>query len=199
MPATQNLSPEYHSIGTFDLSNNPQAMLQLNILGFALFAAFTWVFYTLLNVLRPADAQNGLAIGFSGISGLVQIVLATLLMMLGMIVLHEATHGICFWYFTRSMPKFALKLTYAYAAAPTWYLPKNQYLVTALAPLVGLSVLGVLLMLVVPREAFVALLFFLVTNASGAVGDLWVVGWLLRQPQDCYANDRGDAVTVYVR
>jgi hypothetical protein len=168
-------------------------------LGFVLFVVFTWVFYALLNVLRPADAQYGLAIGFSSIGGLVQIVLATLLLMLAMIVIHEAAHGICFWYFTRSMPKFALKLTYAYAAAPTWYLPKNQYLVTALAPLVGLSLLGGLLMLVVPREAFVALLFFLVTNASGAVGDLWVVGWLQRQPQDCYANDRGDAVTLYIK
>lgn len=199
MPTTQNLPGEYHSVGTFDLSNNPQAMLQLNILGFALFAAFTWVFYTLLNVLRPADARDGLAIGFSGMGGLVQITLATLLLMAGMILIHEAVHGICFWYFTRSMPKFALKLTYAYAAAPTWYLPKKQYLVTALSPLVGLSVLGILLMLVVPREVFMALLFFLVTNASGAVGDLWVVGWLLRQPQDCYVNDRGDAVTLYIK
>jgi hypothetical protein len=199
MPATQNLPSDYHSVGTFDLRNNSKALLQLNILGFVLFVAFTWVFYTLLNLLRPAEAQDGLAIGFSGVSGLVQIVLATLLLMLVMIVIHEAAHGICFWYFTRSMPKFALKLTYAYAAAPTWYLPKNQYLVTALAPLVGLSVLGVLLMLVVPQEAFMALLFFLVTNASGAVGDLWVVGWLLRQPQNCYANDQGDAVTLYVK
>lgn len=199
MKPTQTLPYNYHSIGSFDLRNNPQKLLQLNILGFILFAVSAWLFSALLYALRPEEARFGLVLGFSGLGGIVQAILAIVVVTALMIVLHEAVHGVCFWIFTRTMPVFAFMGLYAYAAAPTWYLPKAQYLLVALAPLVVLSLLGVVLMLVMPTGGFIILLLFLVSNASGAVGDLWVAGWLLRQPYSCYANDRGDAVTLYLQ
>lgn len=198
MKPTQSLPAHYQSIGTFDLRNNSQALLRINILGFVLFALSAWIFGSALYVLRPDEAQAGLAIGFSQIGGVLHVLLAVVLVTVVMIVLHEAVHGFFFWLFTRSLPKFAFKGIYAYAAAPQWYLPKIQYLVVGLAPLVLLSLGGVALMLVVPQSYFIILLLFLVTNASGAIGDLWVVVWLVRQPGACYANDQGDAVELFV-
>jgi hypothetical protein len=199
MPATQTLPSDFHPIGTFDLKNNPQALLQLNILGFVLFAISAWVFWYALQAIRPDEARFGLTIGFSNLNGIIQAILAVIAVTAGMIVLHEAAHGLFFWLFTRSRPIFAFRVVYAYAAAPTWYIPKGQYLVVALAPLVLLSLLGVALMAILPSEWFMLLLLFLVSNASGAIGDLWVVGWLLRQSAPCYALDQGDAVTLYVQ
>jgi hypothetical protein len=198
MKPTQILPDNYRSIGSFDLRNNPQKLLQLNILGFVLFAASAWLFSALLFLLRPDEARIGLVLGFFDLGGIVQAILAVVAVTVAMIVLHEAVHGVGFWYFTRTMPKFAFKGVYAYAAAPDWFLPRGQYLLVALAPLVVLSLLGAALMLVVPPSGFIMLLLFLVSNASGAVGDLWVAAWLLRQPATCYANDRGDAVTLYL-
>lgn len=199
MSATQTLPPDFKAIGTFDLRNNPQALLQLNILGFVLFAVTAALFWYILQIVRPVEAQAGMAIGFSDLNGVLQIILAVIATTVVMIVLHEAAHGLFFWWFTRSRPKFAFRGTYAYACAPTWYIPKRQYLVVALAPLVLLSLLGVALMAVIPAEGFTLLLLFLVSNASGAIGDLWVVGWLLRQSAPTYALDEGDAVTLYVK
>ncbi len=199
MKPTQSLPNSYRSIGTFDVRNNSQTMVRLNILGFVLFAVSAWFFAVVLNVLRPEEAKNGLAVSFSNLGGILQSVLAVILATGAMIVLHEAVHGIFFWLFTRSIPKFAFKGLYAYAAAPQWYLPKRSYLVVALAPLVVLSLAGMALMLVVPSSWFIILLLFLVINASGAIGDLWVTAWLVRQPNTCYANDLGDAVTLYVQ
>ena len=199
MKPTQTLPDNYHPIGSFDLRNNPQKLLQLNILGLFLFAGTGWLFSALLFALRPEEARSGLVIGFSSLGGIVQAILVVVGLTALMIVMHEAVHGAFFWIFTRTLPKFAFKGVYAYAAAPAWYLPKTQYLLVALAPLVLLSLLGVALMLVVPAGGFIILLLFLVSNASGAVGDLWVVGWLLRQPNSCYANDQGDAVTLYLQ
>ena len=199
MPATQTLPPDFHSIGTFDLKNNPQALLQLNVLGFVLFAISAALFWYALQIIRPIEVQNGLTFSFSNMSGIVQAILAVIAITVFMIVLHEAAHGLFFWLFTRSRPKFAFRGAYAYAAAPTWYIPKGQYLVVALAPLVLLSLLGLALMAIIPAGGFILLLLFLVTNASGAIGDLWVVGWLLRQSAPCYALDKGDAVTLYVQ
>ena len=77
--------------------------------------------------------------------------------MLVMIVLHEGLHGLFFWLFTREKPKFAFKGFYAYAAMPDWYLPKKEYLITALAPLVGITLLGVLGLALLPGWADAAL------------------------------------------
>jgi hypothetical protein len=198
LSATQTLPENFHSIGTFDLKNNGPALLQLNVLGFVLFAISAAFFWYLLQLIRPHDAEKGLAIGFTNLNGVVSVLLAVIGMTIVMLILHEAAHGLFFWLFTHDRPKFAFRGAYAYAAAPAWYLPKRQYLLVALAPLVLLSLVGVALMAVIPPDGFTLLLFFLVSNASGAIGDLWVVGWLLRQTKPCYARDEGDAVTLYL-
>lgn len=197
MRATRSLPAHFQPAGTFDLRNNLRAMLQLNVFGLVLFFTSAWLFGALAFALRPAEAAIGLAVGFSDLGGFLQALIAVILVTAAMIVLHEAVHGVFFWWYTRAMPLFAFKGLYAYAAAPDWYLPKRQYLVVALAPLVLLSLAGVGLMAVIPSGGMLLLLLFLISNASGAVGDVWVAGWLLRQPAACYANDRGDAVTLY--
>jgi len=199
MKPTRNLPEAFHTVGSFDLRNNPKALLQLNLWGFVLFALSAWGFIAALYLLRPGEIRAGLVFGFSSLGHILQVVVVILVVTAVMIVVHEAVHGLFFWLFTHSVPRFAFKGVYAYAAAPDWYLPKYEYLVVALAPLVGLSAIGIGLMAVVPYTWFTVLLLFLVTNASGAIGDLWVAGWLLRQPDACYANDLGDAVTLYVQ
>jgi hypothetical protein len=58
-------------------------------------------------------------------------------------------------------PKFAFKVWYAYATAPGWYLPRNQYAVVAIAPLVVLSLLGIILFLAfVPAGLLTPVLLF---------------------------------------
>lgn len=195
--ATKTLPSGFESIGTFDLKDNTAALMQLNLFGFGLFAVSAWVFWAILDWMRPGESLSGLVVGFSSLSGIFQALGVVLLVTAVMIVLHEGVHGFFFWRFTGVRPHFGLRGAYAYAAAPDWYLPKRKYLVVALAPLVVLSLLGVALMAVIPPEGFILLILFLVSNASGAVGDIWVAVWLLRQPEPCFANDEGDAVTLY--
>ena len=96
------------------------------------------------------------------------------------------------------MPKFGFKGLYAYAAAPGWYFPRGQYLVIGLSPLVVLSVLGVLLMPIVPANLMLSLIAFVVMNATGAVGDIAVCTWLLFKPANLYTTDIGDIIDIYV-
>jgi hypothetical protein len=76
-------------------------------------------------------------------------------------------------------------------------MPRNQYAVVGLAPLVLMTLAGLALLPVIPVWAIPSLLFVVVTNAAGAVGDIAVVGWLLLQPRATLVNDIGDAVTLY--
>jgi len=186
----------YRTYARLDLTTSRKVLLIMNFAGLALLLFFGWFFVQVLSWLRPGEFS-----GYIQVSGGLPSLLRLLVLLVGttalMVLLHEGVHGLFFWLFTRSRPTFAFKGWYAYAAAPKWYIPRNQYLVVGLAPLLLISLLGVLLMRFEPAAWFLPTLFLLVMNASGAVGDILVTGWLLTRPGDCYAQDRGDAVTLF--
>lgn len=194
----------YRRYASVSLSTQKGLLLGLTVASTVLLLLCGWAFIQAVRRLRP-DAAGWLALvtftqsdgAFSaGISGayLIGAIIATPLV----VVLHEAVHGVMFWAFTRERPVFAFKIWYAYAAAPPGvYVPRNPYLVVALAPLVVLTVLGLLLALVLPPVALPTLVCFLTLNAAGAVGDMFVVIWLLRYPATTLVEDVGDTMTAY--
>jgi hypothetical protein len=113
-------------------------------------------------------------------------------------VLHELVHGAFFWLFTRSRPTFGFRVWYAYAAAPGWFFPRGQYLVITLAPLVLLSVLGLILLTIVPQEAaLLIILLAAIINAASAVGDTWVAFLIIRERRPIVIEDLGDGMNFY--
>jgi len=196
MRATQALPTNYKEIGIIDISNK-RTLILVNLLGFVLMVGFCALFYWLLYLMRPvqfnSDAMNHL---FGSRNVLVETIGLLVLVAL-MLILHEALHGVCFWVFTGSHPRFAFKGFYAYASIPGWYLPKVQYLVSALAPFLFITILGLVLLATLPATWFIPLLVVIVANAAGSVGDLVVAVWLLGRRKDVLAQDRGDAVTLF--
>jgi len=77
-------------------------------------------------------------------------VLAILLALVAVLLLHELVHGAFFWLITRSRPRFGLQITYAYAAAPDCYIPRNPYLVVGLSPLVLITLAGIVMLPLIP-------------------------------------------------
>lgn len=117
--------------------------------------------------------------------------------MIVMVPLHEGFHGLFFWLFSHVRPKYAFKLYYAFASAPGWYFPRWQYFFISLSPLIGITVLGLLGIRFLPEFFLLPLYFLLVLNASGAVGDLWVVVRLFAAPQATMIRDFGEAIEFY--
>ena len=188
--AIPQLPPKYVKTASIDLSKNPRLLLWLNLIGLVLFFLFGWFFLRLAAILRP-DSHN--LSGSLNLWLVIGILVATILTFL----LHELVHGLFFWIFTRSRPKFGFKGAYAFAAAPGWYLRQAPFLIVGLAPLVLISLAGLLLIPIIPNSLEIPLLFLLTVNASGAVGDLAVVIWLLRFPRQIFIMDHGDAITVF--
>jgi hypothetical protein len=114
-----------------------------------------------------------------------------------LIFLHEGVHGICFWLITGKRPIFAIGPGYAYAAAPGVYLMKRPYLVTALSPLVILTIVGMMAVLIIPEGLIFHAALIVVMNIAGAVGDLWVAGMLLSKSEPLLIQDSGDKVVVF--
>lgn len=189
----QTLPNDYRLIRDIDLSKDHLLMIKLNLIGLALFLGFAWLFAWLAGLIRPDLAGPRLWSGKIDLPALIGIGLAFGLIL----ILHEGVHGLFFWLFTGSRPVFGLKATYAYAAAPGWYLPRNRYLWVGLSPLVVISAAGLLLLPFLSAQWLLAWLLALTTNASGAIGDLYVVGWLLGQSRQVLVNDHGDGMRVY--
>jgi hypothetical protein len=195
----QTLPENYSPAGTLDLSKDNRALVLMNLLAVGILALSGYVFLVILIRLRPVDGAQALSYSITGAGGFLLALAYIAGLYAAVIVLHEAVHGIFFWIFTRTRPKFAFKIWYAYAAAPGWYLPRNLYALVAISPLVVLSLLGMLLFLFIPAWMLLPVFLFITFNASGAVGDIVVLFWLFSKPPSCLAHDQGDAVTLYIR
>jgi predicted metal-dependent HD superfamily phosphohydrolase len=184
----KELDSGYLYAGEVDVQNR-RVVLILNLIALVLLFGFGWLFWQLAAAIRPDLSSFGLGDGVQWLWLLLGIV--------GVLVLHELIHGLFFWLFTGERPKFGLHIFYAYAAAPSWYLPRNRFIIVGLAPFILITVAGLILLAVIALEAVNELLVVLTLNAAGSVGDLLVTGWLMTRPESTMINDRGQAITFY--
>ncbi len=196
MNAIKDLPTNYHHRKTLDLSGS-RTVLWLNLATIPLLFFFGWLFNRIIVYLRSFNPfQNGfwgLVSTFSG-WGLIVILVAVILML----VVHELIHGLFFWLFTRERPKFALRSGYAFAAAPEWYLPKAQYIIVGLSPLIVISVVCIVIASFVPASIAPYPLFIATFNAAGALGDMLVVAWVSKQTGSVLVRDLGDRFSSFV-
>ena len=172
-------------------------MIGLNLAAIPLLFIFGWLFERLTVYLRTNNPFPigilGFLITFSGWK-----VIALPLSIVIMVILHELIHGIFFWIYTRERPRFALKGGYAFAAAPGWYLPRNQYINVGLSPLIAITVITIFLAVFVAQPIVPYMLIIASFNAAGALGDMIVVAWVLRLPETTLVKDDGDTFSAYV-
>jgi hypothetical protein len=191
MKATRELPKDYQALHHIHLIHNRAMLIWLNLAGIALFFVFgVWFARTSMR-LRPDFWVDGAPV----IEG--NEIVAFLIAFFLMIVLHEGLHGAFFWLYSGTRPTFGIRWGYAYATAPNWYFPRNHYIVIAIAPLVFISIFGLLLMGSLPLLWLPALLFLLIFNGAGSTADLYAMVTCLFYPDDILINDKGDEFTIY--
>jgi hypothetical protein len=170
-------------------------MVVLGLGSLLAFVGFGFLFLLLAFLLSPSFPRNfRLVVNFQV---LVIVLLSIVVVSIVVIIVHEAVHGLFFWLFTKKHPVFGFKWAYAYAAAPEYYIPRDQFLVIGIAPLILISLVGLALFSVTPFVVTLILVLMLTINAAGAIGDLYVIGWLLTRPASLVIQDSGDSMTVY--
>jgi hypothetical protein len=193
--STKDLPQNYVKTAEVNLAANRGLALLMNILGLAGVLLSFWLLMALVGWLHPELASGTVDLSL-GKTILIQIAILIGLAAFNTIV-HELIHGAGFWLCTGERPVFALRLTYAYAAAPDWYIPKRHYWMIGLSPLVLIDVAAILLIWLAPEGLIMPAVIVAAFNTGGAVGDLWIVGRLLRTSSARLANDKGDGVTFY--
>ncbi|MBK8901129.1 MAG: DUF3267 domain-containing protein [Anaerolineaceae bacterium] len=191
LPATKTLPPAFTKFHSLDLTNR-KLIIAMNMVGLLLLFIFGWLFMGVAAFLNPEFFWLELRIFVATLT-----LPAFLLTVAVVVVLHELSHALFFWLFSRERPKIGFNLLYAYAAAPDWYFPRRQFVLIGLAPVLLLSLVGVVTLPLVDFFMAVRLILALTVNAAGAVGDFTAVIWALGQPADILLRDEGTAVTAY--
>ncbi len=190
MRATKTLPIDYFQHKTLDLSTT-RVVLWLNLAAIPLLFLYGWLFSRIIYYLRIANtAAKGAWDLLSAFSGLELITL--IVSILFMFVFHELIHGAFFWLFTGERPKFALKAGYAFASSPDWCLPRGQYILVGISPFLVISILSIIIAIFTPSSIVPYMIYIATFNAAGALGDMIVVFWVLRQSRHILVQDRGD-------
>ena len=123
----------------------------------------------------------------------------TALLVVAVIVLHELVHGAVIRYFGGDVSYgFGLAgfvMPYAYTTT-THRLSRGQFVVVALAPLVAITTVGFAVLVAVETPWLLVPLAF---NVSGAIGDVWMTGILLRYPRHVVVEDDATGLRIYGR
>jgi hypothetical protein len=145
------------------------------------------VFFALLDV-AAYSWQTHTSVSIKGGWGLLQWFVINIVSYILILPIHELVHAVVFilW---GGKPYFGTKMPYAlYCGARQQLFRRNQYLVVGLAPLVVITLAGIIFTLVSPTFASYTI-FAIVGNISGAAGDLWVAWRLLRKPHSVLVED----------
>ena len=204
--ATTTLPANYRRQATVDLSKSGMAVAGAIISGIVLLIAVGWLFVQFTDLVRPTALETS---GFRDILTLsndgggtftipYQLVIDWVVALVLVLLIHELVHGLFFWWFAGQRPTLGIKGLGVYVAAPAEVrFPRNQYLVVGIAPLLLLTLAGLLLVTIVPVVAVPILTLFVAFNAAGAAGDLLMVARLLSHSPDTLMQDDRSGVIVY--
>jgi fumarate reductase subunit C len=191
---TSTLPAGYKQRAAFAINfRNIRQLVIWNLVAGAVFVLVGWAIIAVSLYLRPEFGEG--IVSFA--SQPVIVIIANILALIISVALHEMVHGLLFWAYTRTPPVFGIDLTHAYAAAPGWYLPRGQFLVVTLAPLIFLTLIGFIGIAFVPPLLSLPLIFAITANVAGAVGDVAVAVWLIFKSHRILIEDIGQSIYVY--
>lgn len=180
-------------------AKNRLTIIILQVVGLIWAFIFGYFLYMVTKVIRPEWHWNIYDVFLLFNEWLVIVIFIAIGFLF--VWLHEITHGIFFLLFTGKKPKIAFSVFYASCAAPGWYLPTGSYLITTLAPFILLTMFGIIALKFVPLIFIPYLLFVLLLNGGGSIGDIWVAiktFWYSRR-YNLMITDWGSGCAIYTK
>lgn len=112
--------------------------------------------------------------------------------------IHESIHAAVFFFTHKQKPQIGIRGLIIFAAAPHKVLTKGEMIANGIAPFTVISLLGIVIMSLLPHN-FISWIFIpAVVNAAASGGDFMTIVWVLKQPKGSKFIDIGDATTAYI-
>jgi len=186
-------------ISKLDFRDNTQLMLAsygLRLIGAVVFSI---AFYLIVQQMYPYQAvslESLIMIKLEDLPDIVSIVLI-IIAVIGVLWLHEFIHASVFYIHTGASLRIGMRGPIIFASAIGYLNTRNVMIVNALAPYIVISLLGMLLMTVVPYELLAWIFIPMVANAAATGGDFMAVYWLLSIPTERLIEDHGDILVAH--
>ena len=173
--------------------NKKQLLLSylLRVLGLVIFGVLFLLVISYLTNSSEITLIELINIEIKSIPPVLSIVLI-ILDVVFVIFFHEIIHALVVFITHGQKPQIGIRGLIVYAAAPDSVLTKSQFIITALAPFLVISILGCLLILFIPHSLWSWVFIPMVINAAAAGGDFMAVVWALKQPKEAKFIDKGD-------
>lgn len=115
------------------------------------------------------------------------------------IPVHEGLHGLAILT-TGHKPRFGMMLSKGafYATADNALFWRDDFIFIALAPIVGITLIGLLLVYVLPDTLGYYIGLGVVFNAANSIGDLWMTAVVRRYRANTLVRDQADSIRIYV-
>jgi hypothetical protein len=181
------------------LTSDPRRVVIANLLGGVSVPLAIGVFGLLGTVVTGLPMTYWLTMGRASADIDASTVAAIVVTLTVSIACHELTHGLAIRLCGRH-PRYGFQWAglIPYATAPGQLFTRDQYVAVALAPLIGLSLLGAVVFVASPAWLAPWMLLGLVGNAAGAVGDVWMSAIALRYPRSARIMDERDGMRIFV-
>ena len=197
MDSAKNSEP----IDSLDFRNNKQQLILSYLLRISGVLIFGYLFFVIAEHLYKTDQVNFKKLFEIEIQSLPSIVSIILIIIDVVVVLylHELIHAAVFYFTHKQKPKIGIRGFIIFAAAPNKILNKNQMITNAFAPFVVITLVGFLLMTLIPIDFSSWIFIPMVVNAAAAGGDFMTFYWILKQPKGAKFIDIGDITNAYIQ
>jgi hypothetical protein len=159
--------------------------------------ALAWLSYSFLRlmaeILRPDFQPRPLHFEVPTLERLGSILLVAFAVAV-VFAIHEFIHIIFLWFYTGHRPIIIAGGGNLAVRLPSWYIPRYQFLVTSLAPFCIISLVGLLLLLIVPQRFLSLTVFLTAMNMAGSIADITSSAYLFLHPPSIYLETEG---TIY--
>lgn len=186
------LPPGYRQVHYMKVTE-PGRMFWLNVL--SLIPLVIWGLVALCFLMLYHAVGAPLVIGL--LPGEISNVFGGLLA-LSILPLHEWVHGLAIVRCGHK-PRYGFKLLVLYATSDGAYFRRGEFIRIALAPLVVITLAGMVLMLFLPLGLAQWAALAVTLNAAGAIGDLWMTAVVLRFDHSVLVQDEADAMRIFAR
>lgn len=190
---------EYTEFSKLDFRDNTQLMLLsygLRIIGDVLFSI---LFFIIVQQIYTNDAialESLITIKLINVPDIVSIVLIVIAIV-SVLWLHELIHATVFFIHIGAPPHIGMNGPIIFSSAIGYMNTRNAMVINVLAPFIVISILGVLLMFIVPTSVLAWIFIPTVANPAAAGGDFMAVYWLLSLSDDTQIEDHGDVLIAY--
>jgi len=193
-PVIHELPPDYHEAEHLVLLE-PRKLLMINLLALipvVISLVFMGLWWMLVLRLR-GSISGGFGVDWPWWLWIIMIFIVS-------IPLHEFLHGLAIRR-AGHKPRYGMMLNKGafYATADNALFWRNDFIFIALAPLVGITLLGLVLVYLLPDTFGYYVSLGIIFNAANSIGDLWMTAVVRRYPSTAMVCDEADSIRIYVK